>query len=89
MGYGQNDQDDDSKSPLMSCTVNTGNNGLELPTSSSLVASKKVSLPPGLKTALPIATYCIASIVMTVTNKYVVSGNFNMVFFLLTIQVSL
>ncbi|KAG2237353.1 hypothetical protein INT48_009481 [Thamnidium elegans] len=84
MGYGQSNQDD-MRSPQISLMVNTGGL-LELPTTSSVVASKKVSLPPALKTALPIATYCIASIVMTVTNKYVVSGNFNMVFFLLTIQ---
>ncbi|KAI7870764.1 hypothetical protein BDF14DRAFT_1769392 [Spinellus fusiger] len=35
---------------------------------------------------LPITTYCVASIIMTVTNKYVVSGGFNMVFLLLSVQ---
>jgi GDP-mannose transporter len=83
MAYGQSDQDD-IRSQQVSLTVNT-NNILELP-SASVVASKKVSLPPLVKAGLPIFTYCIASIVMTVTNKFVVSGDFNMVFFLLTIQ---
>lgn len=87
MGYGQSDQDD-VRSQQVSLTVNTGNL-LELPTSSSIVASKKVTMSPALKAGLPIATYCVASIVMTVTNKFVVSGDFNMVFFLLTIQVLL
>ena len=37
---------------------------------------------------LPILTYCAASILMTVTNKYVLSGyDFNMNFLLLGIQV--
>jgi hypothetical protein len=69
-------------------TVNTGAL-LELPKhQSSVVASSKVAtLPPAVKASLPILFYCIASIVMTVTNKYVVSGDFNMVFFLLTVQV--
>ncbi|KAG0802355.1 hypothetical protein G6F22_000346 [Rhizopus arrhizus] len=68
-------------------TVNTGAL-LELPKhQSSVVASSKVAtLPPAVKASLPILFYCIASIVMTVTNKYVVSGDFNMVFFLLTVQ---
>jgi GDP-mannose transporter len=87
MGYGQSDSDD-VRSQQVSLTVNT-ENALELPTTSSLVASKKVSLSPALKAGLPILTYCIASIVMTVTNKFVVSGDFNMVFFLLTVQVQL
>ncbi|KAI8647328.1 hypothetical protein BD408DRAFT_408390 [Parasitella parasitica] len=83
MGYGQSNQDD-TKYQQISLTVNT----LELPSpSSSVVASKKVRSVPSFVTAgLPILTYCVASIVMTVTNKYVVSGDFNMVFFLLTIQ---
>lgn len=39
--------------------------------------------------APPILTYCGASILMTVTNKYVLSGyDFNMNFLLLCIQVS-
>jgi GDP-mannose transporter len=86
MGYGQSDQDD-VRHQQVSLTVNTGN-VLELPTTSSVVASKKVTLSPTLKAGLPIFTYCLASIVMTVTNKYVVSGDFNMVFLLLTVQVS-
>ncbi|KAG2191202.1 hypothetical protein INT46_007264 [Mucor plumbeus] len=82
MGYGQSDQND-TKYQQISLAVNT----LELPLpTSSVVASKKVSMPPFVTTGLPIFTYCVASIVMTVTNKYVVSGDFNMVFFLLTIQ---
>lgn len=75
---------DDVKFQQISLTVNTSD-ALELP-SPSVVASRKVSMPPFIKAALPILTYCVASIVMTVTNKYVVSGDFNMVFFLLTIQ---
>lgn len=38
--------------------------------------------------ALPIFSYCAASILMTVTNKYVLSGlDFNLNFFLLCVQV--
>ena len=38
---------------------------------------------------VPILAYCGSSILMTVTNKYVLSGlNFNLNFFLLCIQVS-
>lgn len=37
---------------------------------------------------LPIAAYCGSSILMTVTNKYVLSGlDFNLNFFLLLVQV--
>lgn len=40
-----------------------------------------------MRAVLPIASYCFASILMTVTNKYVLSGyDFNMNFLLLTIQ---
>ncbi|KAI9318610.1 hypothetical protein BX666DRAFT_2105162 [Dichotomocladium elegans] len=54
---------------------------------SSLVAPSIVKLSPGMRAALPIASYCFASILMTVTNKYVVSGyGFNMNFLLLTVQ---
>ncbi|KAI9275512.1 hypothetical protein BDA99DRAFT_495658 [Phascolomyces articulosus] len=57
--------------------------------SEPLVTARAISLSPRLKTALPIGAYCIASILMTVTNKYVVSGyGFNMNFLLLTVQVS-
>jgi GDP-mannose transporter len=39
--------------------------------------------------AAPILAYCGSSILMTVTNKYVLSGlDFNLNFFLLTVQVS-
>jgi len=39
--------------------------------------------------AFPILAYCGSSILMTVTNKYVLSGlNFNLNFFLLMVQVS-
>jgi len=42
------------------------------------------------KSMLPIACYCSASILMTITNKYVLSGyEFNMNFFLLTVQVQI
>ncbi|KAG1448222.1 hypothetical protein G6F56_009007 [Rhizopus delemar] len=46
-----------------------------------------IRLPPTTRAILPIASYCCASIIMTVTNKYVLSGyDFNMNFLLLTIQ---
>ena len=39
--------------------------------------------------ALPVVSYCAASIMMTLTNKYVLSGyDFNLNFFLLCVQVS-
>ncbi|KAG1469906.1 hypothetical protein G6F56_002986 [Rhizopus delemar] len=77
-----------TKEQPISLTVNT-DDSLELlnQSQSSVVASSKITaLPPAVKASLPILSYCLASIVMTVTNKYVVSGDFNMVFFLLTIQ---
>ena len=38
--------------------------------------------------ALPVVSYCASSILMTVTNKYVLSNDgFNLNFFLLTVQV--
>ena len=46
---------------------------------------------PGLANhpALPVVSYCASSILMTVTNKYVLSNDgFNLNFFLLTVQVS-
>lgn len=56
----------------------------------TVVSASIVKLSPGMRAALPIASYCFASIIMTVTNKYVLSGyDFNMNFLLLTIQVSL
>ncbi|KAI8375066.1 hypothetical protein EDC96DRAFT_605530 [Choanephora cucurbitarum] len=75
-----------SGAPLLAITTP---NSLELSNAPkpSVVASNKINnVPPIVKAGLPIFTYCVASIVMTVTNKYVVSGDFNMVFFLLTIQ---
>lgn len=36
--------------------------------------------------ALSITSYCLSSILMTVTNKYVVSGSFNLFFVLLAVQ---
>ncbi|KAI7859982.1 hypothetical protein BDC45DRAFT_495428 [Circinella umbellata] len=55
--------------------------------SPSIVAPSIFTLSPGARAALPIASYCCASILMTVTNKYVVSGyGFNMNFLLLTVQ---
>jgi GDP-mannose transporter len=56
--------------------------------SQTVVAPSIVTLSPTMRAALPIASYCCASILMTVTNKYVLSGyDFNMNFLLLTIQV--
>ncbi|CDH49523.1 gdp-mannose transporter [Lichtheimia corymbifera JMRC:FSU:9682] len=53
----------------------------------SIVAPSIFTLSPAMRAALPIASYCFASILMTVTNKYVVSGyGFNMNFLLLTVQ---
>lgn len=46
---------------------------------------------PGLANhpALPVVCYCASSILMTVTNKYVLSNEgFNLNFFLLTVQVN-
>lgn len=60
-----------------------------LQNNSNVVAPSVLKLSPGARAALPIISYCTASILMTVTNKYVVSGyDFNMNFFLLAIQVS-
>ncbi|KAI8967347.1 hypothetical protein BDF20DRAFT_829708 [Mycotypha africana] len=57
------------------------------PQQSTVVATSKVQLSPAVRAALPIASYCFASILMTVTNKYVLSGyDFNMNFLLLTVQ---
>lgn len=54
----------------------------------TVVAPSGIKLSPGMRAILPIASYCGASILMTVTNKYVLSGyDFNMNFLLLTIQV--
>ena len=36
----------------------------------------------------PVLSYCVSSILMTVTNKFVLSGSFNLNFFLLCVQVS-
>ena len=36
----------------------------------------------------PVLSYCASSILMTVTNKFVLSGTFNLNFFLLCVQVS-
>ncbi|GAB5585289.1 GDP-mannose transporter into the lumen of the Golgi [Umbelopsis nana] len=58
-----------------------------LQNNSNVVAPSVLKLSPGARAALPIISYCTASILMTVTNKYVVSGyDFNMNFFLLAIQ---
>lgn len=60
------------------------------PSGQTIVAPSIVTLSPAMRAALPIASYCFASILMTVTNKYVVSGyGFNMNFLLLTVQASL
>lgn len=50
-------------------------------------ASQPVN-PVGNSPILPIVSYCGSSILMTVTNKYVLSGmDFNLNFFLLCVQV--
>jgi len=36
---------------------------------------------------VPILAYCFSSILMTTTNKYVLTGDFNLNFFLLAVQV--
>ena len=36
---------------------------------------------------VPILSYCLSSILMTVLNKFVLSGDFNLNFFLLAVQV--
>ena len=38
---------------------------------------------------VPVLSYCASSIMMTVTNKFVLSGDFNLNFFLLCVQVGL
>jgi len=47
--------------------------------------------PPSSSSAnnplFPILSYCGSSILMTVTNKYVLSANFNLNFFLICVQV--
>jgi GDP-mannose transporter len=44
---------------------------------------------PASAPSMAIFSYCAASILMTVTNKYVLAGtNFNLNFFLLCVQVS-
>lgn len=46
------------------------------------------SAPLTNKPILPIISYCASSILMTVTNKYVLSGtDYNLNFFLLCVQV--
>ena len=46
------------------------------------------TMPAGNNPILPILSYCASSILMTVTNKYVLSGlDFNLNFFLLCVQV--
>ncbi|RUS13539.1 hypothetical protein BC937DRAFT_95155 [Endogone sp. FLAS-F59071] len=37
----------------------------------SIVAPKRITLPPAARASVPILSYCFASILMTVTNKYV------------------
>ncbi|KAK2749146.1 GDP-mannose transporter into the lumen of the Golgi [Myotisia sp. PD_48] len=45
------------------------------------------SSPPSNSAVLPVVSYCASSILMTVTNKYVLSGTgFNLNFFLLCVQ---
>lgn len=54
----------------------------------TIIGSSRLKLSPAMRAILPIASYCCASILMTVTNKFVLSGyDFNMNFLLLTIQV--
>lgn len=59
--------------------------GMVLPTSRDNLSKGPSSDSWG--TTIPILSYCCASITMTVTNKFVVSGtSFNMTFLLITIQ---
>jgi len=52
--------------------------------------AKPSSTPVANNALFPILSYCASSILMTVTNKYVLSGlNFNLNFFLLMVQVCL
>lgn len=63
---------------------------LDRPHSPPTAKSHTQSPPSGITGALPILSYCGSSILMTVANKYVLSGlNFNMNFLLLAVQVSL
>lgn len=58
---------------------------------SAATAQPPPKMPPAPATgnpAFPILAYCGSSILMTVTNKYVLSGlDFNLNFFLLCVQV--
>lgn len=62
-------------------TYKHNNNTMETKSSSSLASSISNSGP------ISIFAYCLSSILMTVTNKYVLSGfSFNLNFFLLAVQ---
>lgn len=68
------DMGDDSDKPFIPTRPNAANHTAPAAPSNPLV---------------PILAYCAASILMTVTNKYVLGGvDFNLNFFLLCIQVS-
>ncbi|ORX49386.1 UDP-galactose transporter [Hesseltinella vesiculosa] len=76
-----------SKAEYSKVSIHDTNDQPSHPPPATLVASTHVNLSPTTRAALPIACYCFASILMTVTNKYVLSGyGFNMNFLLLTIQ---
>jgi GDP-mannose transporter len=52
-------------------------------------STSKPAAPSSSSPVFPILSYCAASILMTVTNKYCLNGrDFNLNFFLLMVQVS-
>ncbi|CAO3591519.1 unnamed protein product [Absidia cylindrospora] len=76
-----------SKPEYSKISVNDQNEQRPGYSSSTIVAPSIITLSPAMRASLPIACYCFASILMTVTNKYVLSGyGFNMNFMLLTVQ---
>lgn len=66
---------------------NTGK-GYEPPLNTSRPAGSTPMTAATNNPVFPILSYCVSSILMTVTNKYVLSGfGFNLNFFLLAVQV--
>lgn len=58
------------------------------PLNSPRPAAPAPMAPPAGNPILPVLSYCGSSILMTVTNKFVLSGSgFNLNFFLLAVQV--
>ena len=63
--------------------------GFEAPTSTPRPAPAAPKTTVANNPILPVLSYCGSSILMTVTNKFVLSGiGFNLNFFLLAVQVS-